>query len=112
MTGGTVVVLGPTGRNFGAGMSGGTAFVLDLWGRFGAQCNTDTVGLEPLTDPDDVLLVKRLLRRQVEYTESPVARRILDHWYEYQPRLIKVMPHDLTRVASGWQAQRDAERAV
>jgi glutamate synthase domain-containing protein 2/glutamate synthase domain-containing protein 3 len=95
MTGGAVLVLGEVGRNFAAGMSGGTAYVLDLWGRFQHRCNTDMVALEPLAASDDIALVRRMLRRHAEFTGSPVAERVLAHWHDYLPRLIKVMPHDL-----------------
>jgi glutamate synthase domain-containing protein 3 len=98
MTGGVVAVLGPTGRNFAAGMSGGIAFVLDLWGRFESSCNTDMVALEPLEAQEDIALLRRLLKRHVEWTGSGVARRVLANWAEYQPRFVKVMPHDLRRV--------------
>jgi glutamate synthase domain-containing protein 3 len=98
MTGGVVVVLGPTGRNFAAGMSGGVAYVLDLWGRFRRACNLDMVGLEALENHEDVALVRHLLARHFEYTGSSVAQRVLDNWHEYLPRFVKVMPHDLKRV--------------
>jgi glutamate synthase (NADPH/NADH) large chain/glutamate synthase (ferredoxin) len=89
MTGGLVVVLGPTGRNFAAGMSGGVAYVLDEDGAFEGRCNYELVGLEPL-DPDDVRLLRALLAEHLARTDSGVARRVLQHW----PRFVKVMPHD------------------
>ncbi len=98
MTGGVVVVLGPTGRNFAAGMSGGFAFVLDLWGRFASTCNTDMVALESVEAQDDVAILRRLLKRHVDWTGSAIGHRILGNWHEYLPRFIKVMPHDLRRV--------------
>jgi glutamate synthase domain-containing protein 3 len=110
MTGGVVVVLGPTGRNFAAGMSGGLAFVLDLWGRFGGGadglCNTEMVGLEPLEAPEDIAVVRRLLHQHFDWTGSPLAPRVLAHWPHYQSRFVKVMPHDLKRAL---EAEEDAE---
>jgi glutamate synthase domain-containing protein 3 len=79
-------------------MSGGMAFVLDMWGRFQRMCNMDMVGLEPLEAQEDVALVRRLLAQHVEWTGSSIARRALAHWTEYLPRFVKVMPHDLRRV--------------
>jgi glutamate synthase domain-containing protein 3 len=108
MTGGAVLVLGPTGRNFAAGMSGGTAYVLDLWGRFASSCNLDMVGLEPLADREDIALVRRLLKAHLEWTGSDVAQRILLNWNEYLPRFVKVMPHDLRRAL----AEREVEAAA
>jgi glutamate synthase (NADPH/NADH) large chain len=88
MTGGRVVVLGPTGRNFAAGMSGGIAYVLDL---DPARCNTQLVGLEAL-EPADEETVLALLREHLERTGSSVAARLLDDWSS--ARFVKVMPHD------------------
>jgi glutamate synthase domain-containing protein 3 len=111
MTGGVVVVLGPTGRNFGAGMSGGISFVLDLWGRFHEACNTDMVDLEHVEDPDDISLVRRLLKHHSDWTGSTVARRVLDNWAEYVSRFVKVMPHDLRHALEhlpsdrGWSSE-------
>jgi glutamate synthase domain-containing protein 2/glutamate synthase domain-containing protein 1/glutamate synthase domain-containing protein 3 len=115
MTGGAVLVLGPTGRNFAAGMSGGLAFVLDLWGRFAASCNLDMVDLEPLEDRDDIALVRRLLKAHLDWTGSDVAQRVLLNWGEYLPRFVKVMPHDLRRALAEREEQDDEtpeERAV
>src|SRR5437763_14768469 len=116
MTGGVVLVLGPTGRNFGAGMSGGLAFVLDLWGRFGGDahgsCNTDMVGLQPLEEQEDIALVRRLLRQHFEWTGSPLAPRVLAHWEAYQHRFVKVMPHDLARALEAQERAELDERAV
>ena len=98
MTGGNIVVIGATGRNFAAGMSGGVAYVLEDRARFEINCNRDMVLLEPLNDAQDITLVKALLARHVEYTKSAVAQKILDDWVNYQPRFIKVMPEDYKRV--------------
>jgi glutamate synthase (NADPH/NADH) large chain/glutamate synthase (ferredoxin) len=97
MTGGRVVVLGPTGRNFAAGMSGGIAYVLDEDGRFAARCNMQLVALEALQD-DDEELVRALLTEHLERTGSPVAERVLAEWNA--TRFVKVMPHDYKRALS------------
>ena len=73
MTGGKVVVLGPTGRNFAAGMSGGIAYVLDEAGDFATRCNMQMVGLEKLEDADEVEESARMIKRHAEYTEEPAG---------------------------------------
>jgi len=98
MTGGVVVVLGPTGPNFAAGMSGGVAFVLDVEERFEKLCNKDMVGLEPVESDDDVVLLRGMIERHLEWTQSDVAERILKNWEEILRRFVKVMPNDLKRV--------------
>jgi glutamate synthase (ferredoxin) len=97
MTGGVVVVLGPTGRNFAAGMSGGIALVLDETGTFAGRCNTDTVSLEVPTD-EDAEVLWRLLVCHREHTASAVAARVLAAWPASAELFVKVMPHDLKRV--------------
>ena len=107
MTGGVVVVLGPTGRNFGAGMSGGMAFVLDRERRFRERCNVDMVELESLVDESDIWLVYGLVENHLRHTGSQVARRVLDHWTHIVPQFVKVMPTDYKRVL---QTRRSAQR--
>jgi glutamate synthase domain-containing protein 3 len=98
MTGGRVVVLGPTGRNFAAGMSGGLAFVLDEHGAFRSKVNNAMLGqLEELTD-DDAAEARALIAEHLRRTGSPVARRVLDAWDELLPRFVKVFPTDYKRV--------------
>jgi glutamate synthase (ferredoxin) len=92
MTGGRVVVLGSTGRNFAAGMSGGTAYVYDGAGDFLTRCNTQMVELERLEDEDEIAEVREMIHRHTELTGSVVAKRILLHWHETLPRFVKVMP--------------------
>jgi glutamate synthase domain-containing protein 2/glutamate synthase domain-containing protein 1/glutamate synthase domain-containing protein 3 len=99
MTNGTVVVIGKTGRNFAAGMSGGYAYVYDERGDFPARrCNHSSVDLEPLVAPEDVVRVRGLLERHRDLTGSPRAAWILEHWSDAQPRFIKVFPHEYKRV--------------
>jgi glutamate synthase domain-containing protein 3 len=96
MTGGRVVVLGPTGRNFAAGMSGGVAYVLDEDGHFEHRCNMELVGFDPLEN-DDVEAIHALVAEHAERTGSPVAARVLESWDELRPKFVKVMPHDYKR---------------
>jgi len=98
MTGGRVVVLGKTGRNFGAGMSGGVAYIIDSDGEFSNMCNMETFALEKLTSAFDVAELKTLIENHKDYTDSPVAKRILENWEEYLPQFVKVMPSDYKRV--------------
>jgi glutamate synthase domain-containing protein 3 len=99
MTNGTVVVLGKTGRNFAAGMSGGTAFVFDPEGEFvRVRCNKTAVDLEPIFEPEDVMLLESLLRKHVELTRSPLAGRILQGWPANLKHFVKVFPHEYKRI--------------
>jgi len=98
MTGGRVVVLGRTGRNFAAGMSGGIAYVLDLDGDFSRRCNTEMVTVGPLVDGEEIAEVKRLIERHEEYTGSRRAATVLVSWREYLPKFVKVLPKDYARV--------------
>jgi glutamate synthase (ferredoxin) len=102
MTGGRVVVIGKTGRNFAAGMSGGVAYVLDEDGTFKNRCNLETVGLERL-DERDAQEVEDLLKRHAVYTRSARAWQILALWEENAPKFVKVMPKDYQRVAHALQ---------
>jgi glutamate synthase domain-containing protein 3 len=98
MTRGLVVVLGKTGKNFGAGMSGGFAYVLDETGEFSSTlCNRTGVDLEPL-DSKDMEAVRNLVERHVEYTDSPRAQWILENWSDMLPKFLKVFPHEYKRV--------------
>jgi glutamate synthase domain-containing protein 3 len=96
MTGGRVVVLGPTGRNFAAGMSGGIAYVLDREGTFPARCNQELVELEACDD-EDFEKVRSLVEEHARRTDSPVAKRVLDSWDELAGAWVKVMPMDYKR---------------
>jgi glutamate synthase (NADPH/NADH) large chain len=94
MTGGRVVVLGKTGRNFGAGMCGGLAYVLDIDGGFSERVNHERVDLDPL-DEEDEAVIQRLVRRHYEYTRSARAEDVLRKWNTYAPKFVKVFPRDL-----------------
>jgi len=107
MTGGRVVVIGPTGRNFAAGMSGGLAYVLDVRGDFKRRCNPAMVELEALMDAEDVEQVRDLLRRHAKYTGSTLAQKLLDQWKATQPKFIKVIPRDYKRVLAAITRARE-----
>ena len=98
MTGGRVVVLGPTGRNFAAGMSGGIAYVWDRDGDFKIRCNTGMVALLPVEDSADVAELKALIENQARYTDSTVAKDVLARWDTTLPQFVKVFPEDYRRV--------------
>ncbi|HEX3519858.1 MAG TPA: glutamate synthase large subunit [Solirubrobacteraceae bacterium] len=99
MTGGRVVVLGPTGRNFAAGMSGGVAYVLDEEGAFAKRCNMGLVGFDEISAAD-ALELRAMVEEHLARTDSPVAERVLGEWDELLGRgaFVKVMPHDYKRV--------------
>ena len=97
MTGGRIVIIGPTGRNFAAGMSGGIAYVLDQDQTFKNRCNPGMVDLEMIADDDDLLL-QHLLTRHIKLTGSPVAQKLLAQWNETRSQFVKVMPRDYKRV--------------
>ncbi len=98
MTGGRVVVLGPTGRNFAAGMSGGIAWVYDERGTFATTCNTEMVALEPLRDPSEAAEVRELVERHAALTGSVRAAALLADWGAAAGRFVRVMPNDYRRV--------------
>ncbi len=140
MTGGVVVVLGPTGRNFAAGMSGGIAYVLDDTGNFEQLCNMAQVSLEPIAEEDealealahlggdlethgmvdvshdmtrfDAIRLKQLIEKHLHYTNSDVARRILDNWADYLPKFVKVMPVEYRRALLEMQQQQETVQAA
>jgi glutamate synthase domain-containing protein 3 len=99
MTNGTVVILGETGRNFAAGMSGGIAYVFDEGGVFAeTRCNRAGVDLEPIFDEEDIKVLRNLIQRHVDYTGSPRGQWILENWAEMLPKFVKVFPHEFKRV--------------
>jgi len=134
MTGGVVVVIGHTGRNFAAGMSGGIAYVLDEAGDFSRRCNLAMVELEPVPEEDDLLekihhsgggiehkgridissdmtrfdeeRLQQLITRHMQYTGSGRAKQILDNWEEFRPKFVKVMPVDYRRALQDMEQER------
>jgi glutamate synthase (NADPH) large chain len=98
MTGGVVVILGKTGRNFAAGMSGGDAYVLDEDGQFPAHCNLGMVELEPVVSPEDIQTLRSMVEAHFRYTQSVNAERVLESWETILPKFVKVMPSDYKRV--------------
>jgi glutamate synthase (ferredoxin) len=98
MTGGKVVVLGPTGRNFAAGMSGGIAYILDEMGDFATRCNTQMVALEPLEDAEEINDLRQMIQSHADYTQSQKATQVLSDWESMVPKFVKVMPKDYKRV--------------
>ena len=98
MTGGRVVVLGKTGRNFAAGMSGGIAYVWDKYQNFDELCNLEMVDLFPISSQDDKNELRGFILEHFEQTGSKVAKKILDNWMEVEKQFVKVFPKDYQRV--------------
>ena len=98
MTGGRVVVLGRTGKNFAAGMSGGVAYVLDDDTTLYKRVNKQLVSLEPVTNKYDVLELKQMITEHVAYTNSKKGKEVLDNFGEYLPKFKKIMPHDYKKM--------------
>ncbi|HMO53941.1 MAG TPA: glutamate synthase large subunit, partial [Tepidiformaceae bacterium] len=111
MTGGRAVIIGKTGRNFGAGMSGGIAYVFDEDGDFHTRCNMEMVGLEPVNEHEDLDLIQGLLERHVEYTGSTVAHHILQGWPELAGKFVKVMPKEYRRVLEERRLESERRQA-
>lgn len=109
MTGGCVVVLGNTGVNFGAGMSGGIAYVLDENQLFDTRCNLEMVDLEPVADAEDKQRLKSLIEKHVSLTGSEFAANILRDWTEILPRFVKVMPIDYRKAMERMKRQEHKE---
>jgi len=112
MTGGRVVVLGKTGRNFGAGMSGGIAYVWDKDGDFERMCNLETFELESLVSTDDINELRTLIENHQKYTGSAVAETILNNWKAELARFVKVMPTDYKRVLEEMSGENVVTAAV
>jgi glutamate synthase domain-containing protein 3 len=110
MTGGVVVVLGETGRNFAAGMSGGLAYVLDRNDQFEIHCNKGLVDLEPVVEDEDVKLLNALIEEHYLRTRSSVAKKVLDEWESTLPKFVKVYPRDYRRVLE--ERKRKLEESV
>jgi glutamate synthase domain-containing protein 3 len=112
MTGGIVVVLGKTGVNFAAGMSGGIAYVLDEDQLFDTKCNLETVEVEPVSREQDEQVLYRLVNDHVKYTGSEYAARIIRDWTEMLPQFVKVMPIDYRRALERRQKAESRETEV
>ena len=119
MTGGRVLVLGRTGRNFAAGMSGGTAWVLDVDGDFKKRCNPELVALGPVDDAAELQQVRQMLERHVELTDSALGLRLLANFEQTARQLVRVMPHDYKKMLDAQARMRakglnviDAEMAA
>ena len=97
MTGGIAVILGNTGRNFAAGMSGGIAYVLDRENRFSHYCNKELVDFDEM-ELEDISVLNGLIENHYQYTGSTVAKDILDNWQLSLTQFVKVMPRDYKRV--------------
>jgi len=108
MTGGRVVILGPTGRNFAAGMSGGVAYIWDPGNKFEANCNMEMVELESVEDVEDITELQNLIEEHAERTDSTVARQVLNDWNNTLGQFVKVMPTDYKRVLKE-RKQREEE---
>jgi glutamate synthase (NADPH) large chain len=106
MTGGKVVILGNTGRNFAAGMSGGVAYVLDESRQFERQCNQEMVGLGPLDDPEETEQVLAMIRRHKQLTGSGRADDVLRDWVQMRPLFVRVIPNDYRRVLEAQKQMR------
>ena len=104
---GSVAILGPTGVNFAAGMSGGIAYVLDETGLFDAKCNLEMVDLEMLS-PEDERELRGMVERHADLTGSPRAKTILDDWPRWKDSFIKVLPMEY-RLVLGQMSRDDAE---
>ena len=112
MTGGTVVILGKTGRNFAAGMSGGVAYVFDEKKQFeNGLCNMEMVALETLED-EDLKKLRRLIKNHSMYTNSPLAKRILEDWENQQKHFIKVMPTDYKKALLRLAKEKELEEQL
>jgi len=98
MTGGRAVFLGRVGRNFAAGMSGGIAYVWDKGGDFNTKCNMEMVELFKVENIEDVEELQEMIEKHYEYTDSTVAKSILDNWDAMLPQFVKVFPKDYRRV--------------
>ncbi|MCH8320586.1 MAG: hypothetical protein IH790_06505, partial [Acidobacteria bacterium] len=109
MTGGRVVILGPTGRNFAAGMSGGIAYVWDTASDFKENCNLEMVELEGLEDEEEIAELRELIERHQQYTGSTVAEKVLEQWESVLPQFVKVMPTDYKRFMEEQEQQQGVE---
>jgi len=108
MTGGRAVILGPTGRNFAAGMSGGVAYVYDPDDKFLVNCNLETVALEKMEAAEDIAELKELIHKHQNHTGSDTARQILTDWETKVKSFVKVMPIDYKRALAEQAAEKSS----
>ncbi|KAF7816701.1 glutamate synthase [NADH], amyloplastic isoform X1 [Senna tora] len=112
MTGGTVVVLGKTGRNFAAGMSGGIAYVLDIDDKFHSRCNHELVDLDKVEDEEDIMTLRMLIQQHQRHTNSELAKEVLANFENLLPKFIKVFPREYKRVLASMKAEAASKEAV
>ena len=119
MTGGRVAILGKTGKNFAAGMSGGVAYVLDEDGTFGEHCNTELVHLQPMAEPAEIEELKQMIEKHVQYTGSKNGERILEHWEIFSAKFVRVIPkaylkinERISKLQAGGMEKFEAEMAA
>ncbi|XP_014504412.1 glutamate synthase [NADH], amyloplastic isoform X2 [Vigna radiata var. radiata] len=112
MTGGTVVVLGETGRNFAAGMSGGIAYVLDLDGKFQSRCNLELVDLDKVEEEEDIYTLRMLIQQHQRHTNSLLAKEVLDDFENLLPKFIKVFPREYKRALASVKSEEASKDAA
>ncbi|KAL8095758.1 glutamate synthase 1 [NADH], chloroplastic isoform X1 [Apium graveolens] len=112
MTGGTVVVLGKTGRNFAAGMSGGIAYVLDVDSKFRSRCNAELVDLDSIEEEDDITTLRMMIQQHQRHTGSQLAKEVLANFDKLLPSFIKVFPRDYKRILASLRKEEIAKRAA
>ncbi|CAA7402621.1 unnamed protein product [Spirodela intermedia] len=111
MTGGLVVVLGKTGRNFAAGMSGGIAYVLDAENTFKTRCNLELVDLDKVEDEDDITTLRMMIQQHQRHTRSELAKEVLANFDDLLPKFVKVFPRDYKRILQNMKAEEAAKEA-
>ncbi|XP_025667074.1 glutamate synthase [NADH], amyloplastic isoform X2 [Arachis hypogaea] len=111
MTGGIVVVLGNTGRNFAAGMSGGIAYVLDMDGKFQSRCNQELVDLDKVEEEEDIITLRMLIQQHQRHTDSVLAKEVLSDFENLLPKFIKVFPREYKRVLAGMKSKEASKNA-
>ncbi|KAI3757716.1 hypothetical protein L6452_05262 [Arctium lappa] len=112
MTGGTVVVLGKTGRNFAAGMSGGVAYVLDVDSKFRSRCNAELVDLDKVEEEEDIMTLRMMIQQHQRHTNSQLAKEVLADFENLLPKFIKVFPRDYKRILAAMKVTKAAEKAA
>ena len=106
MTGGVAVILGEIDRNFGAGMSGGIAYIFDEKETFRNKCKNDALNLLALTEDQDIKELKELIENHYNATQSPLAQRILEHWESHLGQFIKVFPEEYRQALARLQNEK------